>query len=320
MDEADLLPGREMPSFQHTDIDHRFDSRFTLLRNGIRRASGKWIYVLDYDDCVRPDGLMQLWAAGEESGADLVIANANLVQDGPDGQFHSPYRSETLSIQSLVRRNQVPFNAILVRRETAVKAISRSPALSLYEDYGFLLTLLSMGPPCILPPEIMVADYHVNVDQNAKYANVNVFSSAVIDKFRETTVFPIPGAELMRDYHSAVREKADAGILASLPELDFKTSPLRGHCETVRTNGRVCQVEGWCYDTQAPAAPVWGIYAVLSKDRAILMDNRITRADVSTATRQNASFQGFSGMLLDAEDAVVMWVVWNGYKLRLPTF
>lgn len=323
-------PGARQIEMLHTDVPHVGDSRFTLLRNGIRRARARWLHVLDYDDTLHPNGLARMLAAGEPGGAEgdregedqgrgdalrphLVIANADLLRE--DGR-RSPYRQGNLSVPELVRRNEVPFNAILVRREAALAAIQRSPALSLYEDYGFLLSLLAQQPPLVLPPEARVADYHVSGDQAEKYASVREFSMQAIDRLRAGLVFPVPGAQLRLREAAPVQEHALGELLATLPEAIVQDSPLLGYLETLRPADGGILIEGWCFDSSAPDTPVWGVYAQIDASRASLLDTRENRADVSAATGIESRLQGFSG-LITAETVEAIWLVHRGRRLRL---
>ncbi|EPX75546.1 glycosyltransferase family 2 protein [Salipiger mucosus] len=310
-------PGAPRVEVIHTDVPHAGDSRFTLLRNGIRRARADWLHVLDCDDALQPDGLARMRAAGEAAGARLVIANADLLrEDARGGVSRTPYRQGALSVPGLVRRNEVPFNAILVRREAALAAIARSPALSLFEDYGFLLNLLAQRPPLVLPPEVRVADYHVSGDQGAKYAQVRDFSMQVIDRLRAGLVFPVPGEQLLAHEAAPVHERAFAELLAALPEAPLEESPVQAYLEALRPVDGGLQVEGWCVDTSAPGTPLWGVYAQIDESRAVLLDTRETRADVSAATGAEGRLQGFSGPV-PAPGIETVWLVHAGRRLRL---
>ncbi|MCC1494040.1 hypothetical protein [Cognatishimia sp. F0-27] len=304
-------------SFMHHDVPYAHDSRFVLLRSGIERATAPWLYFLDCDDCLKPLGLSTLWQAGEESGAHLVIANVDLVTNAGKRVSRAPYRQGPVSTLSLLKHNTVPFNAILVAREAAVTAIADSPALSLFEDYGLVLSLLSQAPPHVLPHETTVAEYHAGTAQSTKYGVRRAFSLATIEKHKASLTFPIHGADLISKARDPVREQADATLLAALPEVPLAATPVEGFVEYEPMSDGTVRLDGWCQNSKKPKDPIFAVYAALDPKHAVLLSERSTRSDVNMARKTKAEKQGFSGTVPDSGN-VTVWIVHDGKKSRLP--
>ena len=111
--------------------------------NGLEKASGEYIYIMDSDDLIEPDTLEDMFRVAQEQNADIVMGNLNYVdaQLNPIDKLNnaSPVKNEVLTdIMFLEKLTQLTANYYCIAtnklyRADIIKAI-RYPAGRIHED------------------------------------------------------------------------------------------------------------------------------------------------------------------------------------------
>ncbi|WP_281981258.1 glycosyltransferase family 2 protein [Thalassorhabdomicrobium marinisediminis] len=315
-------PSRRV-SLRHHDMVHSGDSRVDLMRHGVRAARAPVLGFLDFDDTLTPMGLSLLHGAlCADRGANLMIGNIDLAhKSAADSGAIVPYHSEPPTVAGLMRRNSVPIHSYLVRSEVARRAVARVPALTLYEDYAFLLAAMEQGGVRFLDPFTSVGRYNIDRDQAVKYRDVEAFSADVIARFAATLEVPVPVSELRAPRQSPSGQKALTAMLDAMPET--RAPHVVGLVETQPQPNRPARpghpeiVAGWVCNVDAPEDVLWGVYALTEAGDYVHLHDRDDRSDVAAELGVPNGPYGFSGAVSTGNIKGVFVVIGNR-KLRLP--
>ena len=110
-------------------------------------ARGDWLGFADSDDWVSPDMFEKLWRAGEESGADLVLCDAE--ERWPDGRrVYMPLTRD----ERPIKMSTAVWNKLL-RRSTLGDL--RFPEGLWYEDLGYVVMALLRTDKLAVVPEAL---------------------------------------------------------------------------------------------------------------------------------------------------------------------
>lgn len=300
----------------HSNMDLRGDTRLALMRAGIRRAAAAFVYLVDYDDVLLRRGLADLAEALQRTGAVIAIGNVGLVQRTDLLDLSIPYLSASPTVQEIVAHNSVPLNAFMVRREVAQAAIEAVPNLAMFEDYAFLLNVLTQGQATFLDPSTCVADYNIEARQDQKYdGDVTTFSQTVVNELRASLVFQVQGQELLSAPADLRRREADTQLLGALP-IRYD-APLKGFIDTMTAWNGATLLSGWCCDTDDPARPLTAVYAQAEDGTYHYLPHRHDRPDVAASLAVPNAPYGFSG-LVAAPALRDVFVVHGMAKFALP--
>ncbi|GAA6210068.1 hypothetical protein NBRC116601_33610 [Cognatishimia sp. WU-CL00825] len=304
-------------SLQHHNIDYNFDSRTLLLRRGIRRAQAKYLYFLDFDDTLLPAGLSTLLSSARLWNNVLQIGNVELVRKTGSVTEHHPYRSFEPNLSDVLHDNCIPFNSYLVDRTLAQSVIDQVPNLSLYEDYAFLLLLLSKAPMHFLPTDICVATYNVSEEDVGKYNAHKPLADRCINRLRQRLTFPLSGQDILRLRRQ--RRTDDSAPLRALisgyPKV--KKTSLRGYVETQEPLQEGTFVTGWCYDPQLSKKQTLVIIAETKTGHYTILSERHPRSDVCPPTDPGGATPGFSGLVPNGKLRHI-WVITPQGRQILP--
>lgn len=302
-------------TLRHTNITFRGDSRLTLMRAGIRRASAPFVYLIDQDDALLRQGLAQLHGRLTQTGANIVIGNVGMVSRAGLMDRRVPYLSSAPSLAQIVAHNSVPINSFMLRRDVAQQAIEAVPNLGLYEDYAFLLNVLTQGNVQFLDPAICVAEYHIGEDHGAKYEDIGTFSQGVINDLRTTLEFRLAGQDLLAMADDLPRQRADTQVLAALPVCS--DAPVQGYVDSETPWNGATLLSGWCCNTADPADLLVAVYAQTDTGSYVHLPHRHDRPDVAASLRVSNAHYGFSGLVHSARLRDV-FVVYGASKCALP--
>lgn len=318
-------------TLSHYNMPHAGDSRVDLMRHGVRAARAPVLSFLDFDDTLHPMGLGRLHASMTDQGAaNIVIGNMDLVRTDTTGKTRRvQYHSARPSLVSLLRRNSVPIHSYMIRTDVARRAVARVPALTLFEDYAFLLAAMEEGHVSFLQPFRSVGNYNITDNPAEKYSDVSDFSWQVIERFTETLQVPISVSELKDTGQGATSQRALNAMIDALPEV--KAAHVQGLVETVpiapavrrhsqgAVHTRPLIVSGWVCNTDAPDQILWGVYALTSRGDYIHISSRDDRPDVAAHLEVENGPYGFSDVI-DTGEVVAVYAVIRNRKKQLPFF
>lgn len=162
---------------------------------GIARATGEWIWFLDADDVPAPTLLEECVAAGDRTGADMVVFRAD-EQDAKtgrrspmpylgrvvpyaDGRLHS---TDELGSARFTTFGNAPWNK-LVRREVIMKHALRFQSLPRSNDVAFSVELLACAGTFVVLDRSLLA-YRVNNGISLQHTNSQT-PAAFVDALAE---------------------------------------------------------------------------------------------------------------------------------------
>lgn len=118
-------------------IDHTKNTGVIKSKNeGIRIATSDWIVFLDADDWMEKNFLKRLYESGRLTNADIVYGGMYIT-----GKNGYPFRSEPMSVTSLIRGNYIN-NSALMRRKLIESVGGYKSEMSFgYEDWELYLNL-----------------------------------------------------------------------------------------------------------------------------------------------------------------------------------
>ena len=162
---------------------------------GIARAKGEWIWFLDADDNPAPMLLEECVAAGERSGADIVVFRADELdaktgRSSPmpylrrivpyaDGRLH---RIDELGSARFTTFGLAPWNK-LVRREIVEKHALRFQSLPRSNDVAFSVELMASVRTFVALNRSLLA-YRVNNASSLQHMNAQT-PTAFVDALEE---------------------------------------------------------------------------------------------------------------------------------------
>jgi hypothetical protein len=313
----------------HYNMPHLGDSRVGLMRHGVRAAKAPFLTFLDFDDTLHPTGLMQLHdSLLSTAGAKIAIGNIDLVHTDAGGKVQRvPYHSARPSLVSMLQRNSVPIHSYMIRTDVARRAIARVPALTLYEDYAFLLAAMEEGHITFTQPFKPVGVYNIAGNQSEKYAETSDFSWHVIQDFARTLQVPIPVSELKETGPGATSQRSLNAMIDAMPSI--KATHVKALVETVPITPEIPQgsqnhvatrpliVTGWICNSQDPEQIIWGVYALTSRGNYVHISTRSDRPDVAAHLNVKNGPYGFSDVI-DANEIAAVYAILGTRKKKLP--
>lgn len=133
---------------------------------GIRRAKGEWICLLDSDDAWLPYKLERVYQSISKEQPDVVCHKMQLVNGANEVllQMECGVNTDNLYKELLLNGNRIQNSSVCVNRyflETNNLQISESPDFTGVEDYDFMLQLALRGAKFIFLNETL-GNYLVN--------------------------------------------------------------------------------------------------------------------------------------------------------------
>ena len=110
--------------------------------NCYRRASGDWVITLDSDDAISLDYVDTMWNAHVRTGADMVIAQRQSVDEDGNGYDLLPLETFDFSIsytakealQRTIVKWEMSVNGALVTKKNLYNIMLHNPACKIYTD------------------------------------------------------------------------------------------------------------------------------------------------------------------------------------------
>ena len=162
---------------------------------GVSRAKGEWIWFLDADDNPLPTLLEECVAAGERSGADIVVFRADELDAKSGRRSPMPYlerivphadgrvhRVEELGCVRFTTFGLAPWNK-LVRREIIEKHALRFQSLPRSNDVAFSVELMASARTFVALNRSLLA-YRVNNETSLQHTNAQT-PTAFVDALEE---------------------------------------------------------------------------------------------------------------------------------------
>ncbi len=127
-------------------------SRPAALNYAIERAQGRYIGVLDDDNCYEPSHLEVLRKGVDESGADLIYTGAILRTFTPDGKLiEEERRNAPFDFQRLLSGNYIFCSATVYSKNAWQRVGGYDLRFPVYEDWEFLIRLTQNAKVLMLP-------------------------------------------------------------------------------------------------------------------------------------------------------------------------
>lgn len=159
----------------------------SLTRNeGIARARGDWVALLDDDDLWAPEKLCSLVEAAVTSGRTWAISGAVAVDDQLRILSGGPPPSIDTIRDDLLRRNVIPAGAsnVVVTRALLEQLCGFDPELRHLSDWDLWIRLNEMGPPCIVERPLVAYRVHSG-NASADTAQIAVELDIIDDRYAD---------------------------------------------------------------------------------------------------------------------------------------
>lgn len=145
------------------------DARAALLNLGLRKAEGRYVAFLDYDDVLYPEAYKLLTDQIERTHAAIAFATVRVVRAEVHPHFVrvneviSPFRGKSLC--DLFRANFCPIHSYLLDRKAIPPYLLHfDETLSLEEDYDFLLRICAEVASDFQLVNTPIGDYYYKTD------------------------------------------------------------------------------------------------------------------------------------------------------------
>lgn len=161
--------------------------------HGIRQARGKYLYLLDSDDLVRPSALKQFVTACERTDADAAFTPLNMFStEKPDGpQENTEQVPEVLTAEQTARRMLLHqgishgAGGCFFRQE--IWCGLEFPKGKIYEDYATLYRAVARCRKAVVFPEPLY-DYRIHTGSTMK-SGIEERNLVILDVGEEVTRF-----------------------------------------------------------------------------------------------------------------------------------
>lgn len=144
-------------------VDHAHAGSAVTRNRALYAATTRWVAPVDDDDEVRPEHFAELFAAAEETGADVVYTGCTPV--GPDGleiplreewgRFGMPFDGDLLR-----QRSYLPVTSLLRTELVHLAGGWRCPPGSPHDDWGLYVELLNAGATFLHVPKLTWIWWH----------------------------------------------------------------------------------------------------------------------------------------------------------------
>ena len=168
------------------------------MNQGLKRATGDYIGIVESDDWVEPDAFETLFRLAREHRADVVKANYYKFRTAKDGIEHAAPTSEISALETLVapspaaRRPLFTFapaiwSAIYRRKFLEHEAINFLPTPGAsYQDTSFNFKVWTLARRIVLTPDHFV---HYRIDNANSSINNPAKANFVIGEYAEIETF-----------------------------------------------------------------------------------------------------------------------------------
>ncbi len=150
---ASVCAQTSLPGAIVVEYDHEHTGAAATKNRALAKASTEWVAFLDDDDQFMPHHLEALYAAANDSGADVVYSIPDVPQRpdrrDPDGRYGLPFDPDELRRRSYIQTTSQ------VRTELFKSTGGfQCPPGSVYDDWGGWLALLDAGARFHHHPEV----------------------------------------------------------------------------------------------------------------------------------------------------------------------
>ena len=176
-------------SILNYDAPHPADARSALLNLGIDHAEGRYLGFLDYDDVVYPEAYRLLTDQLRQTKAAIAFASVRVMRiDVYDtflfsgGKASPPFKGNSLA--DLFRANFCPLHSYLLDRERVSPDTLRfNTALTVEEDYDFLLRICAQHQSDFSLVGTSIGDYHYKTDGSNTVPTEGGLTGEALDQY-----------------------------------------------------------------------------------------------------------------------------------------
>ena len=158
------------------------------------RSESRYIAILDYDDVLYPEAYRLLRDRSFESGRAIAFGNIVLKRvDVYSGFLYAPARRAPFKgrqLTDLFRLNFCPIHSFLVdRKRVPGEELRFEPALTIEEDYEFLLRVCARVASDFALVDTEIGEYNFKNDSSNTYARDGKLSDATRARIEAAIAF-----------------------------------------------------------------------------------------------------------------------------------
>jgi succinoglycan biosynthesis protein ExoO len=211
---------------------------------GLEAACGRWVAVLDADDAVHPERMSRLLQRAEETGAEIVVDNLEVINDrGGSKPMFEPARLAAMpemTLATFVAGNHLfeeTFSLGYMKPAMERGLLERHglryhETLRVGEDYVFLASALAVGGRCAVEPRPGYA-YHIragSISRRLELHHVEAMIEADVDFLNRHALGPTAAAAQERRTRSLKRAAAYLALVGHLKD----GAPIRAAAAAMR--------------------------------------------------------------------------------------
>ncbi len=198
------LPDAPELTVVHHDFVEPLDARSVLVNLGFAAARARYIAILDYDDVLYPEAYRLLRDRLIESGRAIAFGNIVLKRvDVYSGFLYAPARRAPFKgrqLTDLFRLNFCPIHSFLVdRKRVPGEELRFEPALTIEEDYEFLLRVCARVASDFALVDTEIGEYNFKNDSSNTYARDGKLSDATRARIEAAIAFNEKSSEADSD-------------------------------------------------------------------------------------------------------------------------
>ena len=188
------LPDSPVLEVLRFEAPEPLDARSALMNLGFAAATARYVALLDYDDVLYPEAYRLLSGRLRDSGAAIAFGHIGVtLVDVHDGFFYASARQQPFTgncLADLFKQNFCPIHSFMVDRTQVPPGELRfEPALTIEEDYEFLLRVCSKVASDFALVHTQIGEYYYKTDNSNTVAGRDSIPAAVMAQIEAATRF-----------------------------------------------------------------------------------------------------------------------------------